>query len=62
MIKRIEQRVAFDPTDFGATAEEMDLILELCTTQKDIPQGGVIIDSTQELDVIVKDILRYCKR
>ncbi|MCB0355683.1 MAG: hypothetical protein KDD40_01680 [Bdellovibrionales bacterium] len=61
MMKRIDERVAIDPTDFGATVEERELILDLHTTKQDIPKNGVIIDARQSLEEVVKSILRYTK-
>ncbi len=45
MMKRIDERVAVDPTDFGATQEERDLILRLHETKQDIPKIGNVIDA-----------------
>lgn len=57
MMKRIDERVAVDPTDFGATQEERDLILRLYETKQDIPKIGNIIDATQPLGKVVDEIL-----
>jgi adenylate kinase family enzyme len=57
MMKRIDERVAVDPTDFGATQEELDLILRLHETKKDIPGIGNVIDATQPLGKVVDEIL-----
>lgn len=57
MMKRIRERVAVDPTDFGATQEERDLILRLHGTKQDIPKNGEIIDATRPLDKVVEQIL-----
>lgn len=57
MMKRIDERVAVDPTDFGATQEERDLILRLHETKQDIPKLGNVIDATQSLGQVVDEIL-----
>ena len=57
---RIEARVALDPTDFGATPEERDLIARLFATKADVPKNGVSIDATQPLARVVDDILSRC--
>ena len=57
MIKRIEERVAVDPSDFGATQEERDLILRLHQTKQDIPESGILIDASQSLEKVVEEIL-----
>lgn len=57
MMRRINERVAVDPTDFGATQEEKDLILHLHETKRDIPQVGTVIDATQPLGEVVDEIL-----
>jgi len=62
MMKRIEKRVAADPTDFGATEEERELILKLHATKKGIPKEGTVIDATQPLDKVVASILSYVQK
>lgn len=57
MINRIHQRVAVDPTDFGGTQEELDLIIHLHETKQDIPKDGNVIDATQTLKNVVDEIL-----
>ena len=58
MNRRIDERVARDPTDFGATAEDRALIARLFATKEDVPQGGMRIDATAPLDAVVDEILR----
>ena len=60
MMKRIEQRVKVDPTDFGAKPEEIELIKKLYDSKKDIPKDGITIDSTQSLDQVIYEILKHC--
>jgi predicted ATPase len=57
MMKRIDERVAVDPTDFGATQEERDLVLRLYETKQDIPKIGNVIDATQPRGKVVDEIL-----
>ncbi len=60
MNRRIEARVALDPTDFGATPEERDLVARLFATKADVPKHAVSIDATQPLAQVVDDILARC--
>ena len=39
--RRIDERVALDPTDFGGKPEERELIARLHQTKEDIPQNGI---------------------
>lgn len=57
MMKRIDERVTVDPTDFGGTQEERDLILRLHETKQDIPKIGRVIDATRPLAEVVNEIL-----
>jgi hypothetical protein len=58
MNRRIEERVAVDPTDFGGKPEERELAVRLHQTQEDIPKIGIIIDATAPLARVVDEILR----
>lgn len=58
MRRRIAQRVALDPTDFGGRPEELDLAVRLHGTREGIPKTGVIIDATAPLGRVVDEILR----
>ena len=60
MNRRIDQRVALDPTDFGGKAEERDLIARLYATKEDVPETGTRIDATAPLADVVDEILRGC--
>jgi thymidylate kinase len=55
---RIDERVARDPTDWGATPAEREIIRRLHQTNEDIPQDGIIIDATAPLARVVDEILR----
>ncbi len=57
-LRRIAERVALDPTDWGATPEEREIITRLHQTQEDIPTSGMIIDATPPLASVVDEILR----
>jgi gluconate kinase len=61
MMNRIDERIALDPTDFGGTEEERELILELHATKQDIPNDGIVIDATQPLESVVENILSYIR-
>ncbi len=61
MNRRIDQRVALDPTDFGATPEERELIARLFATKEDVPKNAVSIDATGPIARVVDDILSKCE-
>ncbi|HEX6817929.1 MAG TPA: nucleoside kinase [Ktedonobacterales bacterium] len=56
--RRLDERVALDPTDFGGKPAERELIARLHHTKEDIPQNGIIIDATAPLARVVDEILR----
>jgi hypothetical protein len=58
MNRRIDERVALDPTDFGGKPEERKLAVRLHQTKEDIPKNGIIIDATAPLARVVDEILR----
>jgi len=60
MHRRIDERVALDPSDFGGKPEERELAARLHQTREDIPNNGVIIDATGPLATVVDEILRLC--
>ena len=62
MNRRIEERVARDPTDFGGTSEERALIAELFATKADVPTMGIRIDATAPIERVVDDILSKCAK
>ena len=57
MKRRIDERVALDPTDFGGKPEERELAVRLHQTKEDIPKNGIIIDATAPLARVVDEIL-----
>jgi hypothetical protein len=56
--RRIEERVALDPTDFGGKPAERELVARLHHTKEGLPQNGMIIDTTAPLAGVVDEILR----
>jgi hypothetical protein len=56
-LRRIDERVALDPTDWGAKPAERELIARLHQTKEDIPKNGIIIDATPPLARVVDEIL-----
>ena len=61
MNRRIDERVALDPTDFGGKPAERELAVRLHQTKEDIPKNGIIIDATPPLARVVDEILRQCE-
>jgi adenylate kinase family enzyme len=60
MRRRIDARVALEPTDFGGRPEERDLIARLYATKEDVPQNGIRIDAVAPIARVVDDILSKC--
>jgi hypothetical protein len=61
MNRRIDERVALDPTDFGGKPEERELIARLCATIEDVPRNATSIDATAPIASVVDDILSKCR-
>jgi adenylate kinase family enzyme len=59
LYRRLDERVARDPTDWGGTPAEKALVARLHRTKEDLPSGGIVIDATQPLGRVVDDILRH---
>lgn len=59
LYRRLDDRVARDPTDWGGKPEEKELLARLHQTKEDIPSGGIVIDATQPLVSVVDEILRH---
>lgn len=59
ILRRIDERVARDPTDWGGKPEEKELITRVHATKEDTP-NGVVIDATATLAQVVDEILRKC--
>jgi adenylate kinase family enzyme len=60
LLRRIDERVALDPTDWGGKPEEKELIKRMHATKEDTPQG-IIIDATAPIAVVVDEILSKCR-
>ena len=58
MNRRIDERVALDPSDFGGKPEERELAVRLLQTKISIPKNGIVIDATASLANVVDEILR----
>jgi len=56
-LRRIDGRVARDPTNWGGTHEELEIIVRLHQTKEAIPSSGVTIDATRPLESVVDEIL-----
>ncbi len=59
LYRRLDERVARDPTDWGGTPEEQALVARLHRTNEGVPAGGVAVDATRPLSLVVDEILRY---
>jgi len=57
-LRRIEERVALDPTDWSGTPEEREITVRMYHTKAALPQNGTIIDATAPLARVVDEILR----
>lgn len=60
LYRRLDDRVALDPTDWGGKPEEKQLVARLHQTKEDIPQNGIIIDATAPIVRVVDEILSKC--
>ncbi len=58
LFRRLDERVARDPTDWGGQPEEKELVARLHRTKEDIPSSGIVLDATQPLASVVDEILR----
>jgi len=56
--RRLDERVARDPTDWGGQPAEKELIARLHRTKEGVPSGGMAVNATQSLVKVVDDILR----
>jgi thymidylate kinase len=62
MNRRIDERVALDPTDFGGKPEERELAVRLHQTKQHVPKNGIIIDATAPIARVVDEIIRLSER
>ena len=60
LYRRLDERVARDPTDWGGKPEERELVKRLHRTKEDLPKGGVLIDATAPIERVVDEILDKC--
>ncbi len=58
IFRRIDERVARDPTDWGGKPEEKELVAQSHRTKEEIPKSGVVIDATAPLMHVVDEIIR----
>jgi thymidylate kinase len=61
MNRRIDERVALDPTDWGAIPAEREFAARLHQTSKGMPGSGVTVDATRPLEQVVDEILSKCR-
>jgi thymidylate kinase len=61
LYRRLDERVARDPTDWGGRPEEKELVARLHRTKEDIPSSGIVIDATRPLVSVVDEILRHVR-
>ncbi|HSZ53538.1 MAG TPA: hypothetical protein VK801_18370 [Caulobacteraceae bacterium] len=61
MNRRIDERVALDPTDFGGTPEDRELIERLYATKEDVPKNAMSIDASAPIARVVDAILSKCR-
>jgi hypothetical protein len=60
--RRIDERVAVDPTDFGRKPEERELIARLYATKEQVPKDAMTIDATAPIARVADDILSKCRK
>lgn len=58
MNRRIDERVAVDPSDWGGTQAEREVTARLYRTKVGIPQNGMMVDATAPLARVVEEIIR----
>ncbi len=56
-LRRIDERVALDPTDWGGSSEERDIIARVHRTKEGIPKSGIVIDAALPIAQVVDEIL-----
>ena len=57
-LRRIAERVALDPTDWGGTPAEREITVRMYHSKEALPQNGIIIDATAPLARVVDEIVR----
>ena len=58
MNRRIAERVAVDPTDWGGQPAEREITARIYRTKEGLPTTGTIIDATAPLAHVVDEIVR----
>lgn len=58
VMRRIDERVAVDPDDWGGRPEEREIIARLHRTREHLPRVGTAIDATVPVERVVDEILR----
>ncbi|WNQ09631.1 AAA family ATPase [Paenibacillus aurantius] len=56
-LRRIDERVALDPTDWGGRPEEREISARMYQTKEGVPKKGIIIDATAPIARVVNEIL-----
>ena len=60
LYRRLDERIARDPTDWGGKPEEKALVARLHATKEEIPEVGIVIDATAPIKSVVDEILSRC--
>ena len=58
VMRRIDERVAVDPTDWGGRPEEREIVARLHRTKELVPRKGTVVDATVPVARVVDEILR----
>ena len=60
LYRRLDERVARAPTDWGGKPEEKELVARLHRTKAGHPENAIVIKSMTPIADIVDEILRRC--
>ncbi len=60
LYRRLDERVARDPTDWGGKPEEKELVARLHRTKVGLPENAIVIKAMAPIADIVDEILRRC--
>ena len=61
VLRRIDERVLVDPTDWGGKQEEREIIIRAHQRKDTVRQNGIVIDATAPVTEVVDSILRHCE-
>lgn len=61
VMRRIDERVLVDPTDWGGRQEEREIIMRAHQTKDTVVQIGISIDASAPVARVVDSILRHCE-